>query len=323
MQKFPPNTTLNNRYKIKNVLKIDGDSIVYKAEDIRFPGSYWIIHQIEITDKINSKQYISNIMSLLSFLSKIVYDKVGKIVDYFIEENYLIVICEEIIGTLFSNFIYSSNTNITKAIKFSLQLLDIVKFLYEKKIINFVDISPENIVIDKQGKVKITNFSINKIITLVSENGINVDTPIGTLGYIPPEMLEDDKSNIGQHTYIYIICSITYEYLTKINPYSREDPFFYPPLTSVIPLIDPKFSSLIEKCLSYNPNNRIKTFKEFEKKLIEILRETNKEIETNSNPMINLFSKAFKNRVSIIVFVVILIQFLIITMLIIYYFLFL
>jgi len=323
MQKFPPGTILNNRYKIHSVFKFEGESIIYRVEDIRFTGSYWILHQIDLLDKAKSKAYLSNLFSFLSFLSKIVYDKIGKIVDYFTEDNYLIVICEEIIGTLFTQIIYSSNSNITKAIKLALQLLDIVKFLYEKNIINFVDLNPENIIIDKQGMVRITNFAIDKIITLITEDGVLSDSPVGTLGYIPPEMLDDDKTNIGQHSYIYIICSIIYEYLTKMNPYLRGDPFFYPPLASVIPLVDPKLSSLIEKCLNYNPNNRIKTFKEFEKKLTEILKETNKEESYNTNPFLNTFGKLTQNRFSFIVIIVILIQFLIITILLIYYFLFL
>ncbi|MCS6955091.1 MAG: protein kinase, partial [Candidatus Calescibacterium sp.] len=212
MEKFQIGNVLHNRYKIIGTYKVESGSILYKVEDIRFIGSNWLIYQIDISEYINSNIYINNLFSTLSFLSKIVYDKIGKIADYFIEKGYLIVVCEEINGTLLNELIHSSSINIIKAVKLGLQLLEIVKFLYDKNIINFVDINPENIVIDRQGVVKILCFAVSKIPSMITEKGLDENKFIGTLGYIPPEMIDDDKLNIGQHTYIYIISSVIYEY---------------------------------------------------------------------------------------------------------------
>lgn len=317
MEKFQIGNILNNRYKIIGTYKVESGSILYKVEDIRFIGSNWLMYQIDISEYINSNIYINNLFSTLSFLSKIVYDKIGKIADFFIEKGYLIVVCEEINGTLLNELIHSSSINITKAVKLGLQLLEIVKFLYDKNIINFVDINPENIVIDRQGVVKILCFAVSKIPSIITEKGLDENKFIGTLGYIPPEMIDDDKVNIGQHTYIYIICSVIYEYITKLSPYSREDPFFFPPASSISPIIPNQISSLLEKCLSYNYNNRIKTFKEFEKKLLAILK-SETEVEEPSN--LNIFTSIIKNRAFMIIFLIIFVQFIIILILLMYYF---
>ncbi|MCS7164995.1 MAG: protein kinase [Candidatus Calescibacterium sp.] len=317
MEKFQIGNVLNNRYKIIGTYKVESGSILYKVEDIRFIGSNWLMYQIDISEYINSNIYINNLFSTLSFLSKIVYDKIGKIADFFIEKGYLIVVCEEINGTLLNELIHSSSINITKAVKLGLQLLEIVKFLYDKNIINFVDINPENIVIDRQGVVKILCFAVSKIPSIITEKGLDENKFIGTLGYIPPEMIDDDKVNIGQHTYIYIISSVIYEYITKLSPYSREDPFFFPPASSISPIIPNQISSLLEKCLSYNYNNRIKTFKEFEKKLLAILK-SETEVEEPSN--LNIFTSIIKNRAFMIIFLIIFVQFIIILILLMYYF---
>lgn len=319
MEKMPIGSILNNRYKIISTYKIDSGSIIYKSEDTRFIGSTWLVHQIDISENINSKIYINNLFSTLSFLSKVVYDKVGKIIDYFIEKNYLIVVSEEINGTLLSELIYNSTSNTLKVIKIGLQLTDIVKFLFEKNLIHLIDLNPENIVIDKQGILKIQSFAISKLPSIITDKGIEEKKFIGTIGYIPPEMIDDDSSSIGQHSYIYIIASIMYEYITKLNPYVREDPFLFPPANSISPNISNQLSSLIEKCLSYNPNNRIKTFRELEKKLLTILKN---ETEIEDLPKNNILS-LIKNKALFLFLILLLIQFLIIAVLIIYYLVFL
>lgn len=319
MEKFNQNTNLNNRYKIKSTIKIDSGSIIYKVEDLRFIGSTWIAHQIDISENTNSSSYLNNLFSLLSFLSKIMYDKIGKIVDFFIEKDYLIVISEDINGILLSELIHKSNPNIVKAIKLGIQLVEIVKFLYEKKIINFVDINPENLIIDKNGTLKVLTFAISKLPTFVSDKGIEENKHVGTLGYIPPEMLEDDKTNIQEYSYIYIICAIIYEYLTKMNPYLRDDPFFFPPLSSLSYPISNQLSLLIEKCLNYNYNNRIKTFKEFEKKLMEILKNETQSEETQKDNLLSFL----RNKTFFIIIIFIVLQLVIILAFLIYYFLFL
>lgn len=316
MERFSVATLLNNRYKIISTYKIESGAILYIAEDIRFIGEKWLVHQIDISENINSRPYVNNLLSLLSLLSKIIYDKIGKIVDYFIEKSYLIVISEDVPGIKLSEIIYTTTPNTTKIVKLGLQLLEITKFLYSKNIINFVDLNPENIIIDKHGIARIQSFAISKLPTLITDKGIEDNKFVGTLGYIPPEMIDDEPSNIKEHTYIYIIASIMYEYLTKIGPYSREDPFFFPPISSFSPTVSSNLSSLIEKCLNYTPANRIKTFNEFEKKLLQILKNETDTTETMGKS--TLFSFA-KNQSLIIILIIIFLQLFMILAFFIYY----
>ncbi|MFN3478531.1 MAG: serine/threonine protein kinase [bacterium] len=316
MEKFQVSSILNNRYKIVSVYKIESGTIIYRTEDLRFPGETWLIHQLDISENINSPSYLNNFFSLLSFLSKVIYEKIGKIVDYFTEKDCLIVVTEELPGVTLSEIIYTTTANPIKTIKLALQLLEIIKFLYSKNIINFCDINPENIIVDKQGMIKIISFGISKLSTMVTDKGIEQNKFLGTLGYVPPEMIDDDPANIKEHSYIYVISAIMYEYVTKISPYSREDPFFFPPISSFASTFPNQLNSFIEKCLSYNPANRIKTFKEFEKKLISILKNESEIEEISSkNPIFSLS----KNQSLFFILVIILIQLFIILAFFVYY----
>lgn len=315
MEKYTKGAIFNNRYRIEGLYKVENDYNIYKAEDLRFPGNFWLVHQVLLIN--NSRNFINNIFSVLNNLSKIVYDKIGKISDYFIDKDHLIVITEYLNGSLLKEVIYSSNfsSSTVKAIKLGLQLLEIVKYFYDKDLIRFIDLSPENIIIERNGVIKILSFSINKLMDLINEDGINPNYFVGTFGYIPPEFLDDKISMINQSSFIYIICAIMYEFITKVPPYLREDPFIFPPAISQNSLISIELSRVLEKNLSYSSHNKYRTFKEFEKKLHEILYKETTDIEPQKLPIFSLLKNKLFLGISIFFFI----QILIIIWLVIYY----
>ena len=54
------------------------------------------------------------------------------------------------------------------------------------------DIKPENVMIDREGHVKLIDFGFAKVLS--SQNGYRTTTNCGTLGYTAPEVLLGVKS---------------------------------------------------------------------------------------------------------------------------------
>jgi serine/threonine protein kinase len=315
MEKYNRGSILNNRYRIEGLYKVENEYNIYKAEDTRFPGNFWLVHQILLIN--TSKNFINNLFVTLANLSKVVYEKIGKISDYFIDKDYLIVVTEYLNGSLLKEVIYSSNfsSSTVKAIKLGLQLLEIVKYFYEKDLIRFIDLNPENIIIERNGIIKILSFSVNKLMDLINDDGVNQNYFIGTFGYIPPEFLDDKISMINQSSFIYIICAIMYEFITKVPPYLRDDPFIFPPAITLNSLISIELSRVLEKNLAYSSHNRYRTFKEFEKKLYEILYKETTDIEPQRLPIFSLLKNKLFLGISLFFFI----QLIIIIWLVIYY----
>jgi tetratricopeptide (TPR) repeat protein len=112
------------------------------------------------------------------------------------------------------------------------------------------DLKPANVLIDQDGRVRITDFGIA---VATSEAGPHV--LIGTLGYMAPEQLAAD-GRVSERTDIYALGVILYELVTgqphqllrSADPSSR--------LSLLAPDVDPLLERAILKAISRNPRDR-------------------------------------------------------------------
>ena len=98
------------------------------------------------------------------------------------------------------------------------ELILAIEYLHKNNII-YRDLKPNNILIDSDGHIKLTDFGLAK------EN-VNNDIPnktmVGTLEYLTPEMISNKGSTKASD--IYGIGVILYELLTGLTPFYSEDP---------------------------------------------------------------------------------------------------
>ena len=80
-----------------------------------------------------------------------------------------------------------------------------------------LDIKPDNVLIDKRGQVKVTDFGLA---TLADEMGYGLAGG-GTIGYMPPEQMHQE--HLDARTDEWALASITYEMLTGKNPFVSAD----------------------------------------------------------------------------------------------------
>ena len=84
------------------------------------------------------------------------------------------------------------------------QVLEIILFIHKKKKILHRDIKPDNILIDNQGKVFVTDFGISKFLNNIQtkKKTISIDKFIGTIQYASPEHFEPKKLCEGRDIYL-------------------------------------------------------------------------------------------------------------------------
>jgi eukaryotic-like serine/threonine-protein kinase len=113
------------------------------------------------------------------------------------------------------------------------------------------DLKPANVLIDDEGRVRITDFGI--AITR-SESGHH--TLIGTPGYMAPEQLEPG-ARLSERTDIYALGLVLYELVTGRHPFQRAEtagPPVRPAL--LVPDVNPQLEEAILKALSRDPRSR-------------------------------------------------------------------
>ena len=99
--------------------------------------------------------------------------------------------------------------------------IDVCKALEHAHAEGFIhqDIKPANILIQTDGKVKITDFGIARNIAVI-EKEAKSRTIIGSVQYIPPEQIRGER--IDRRTDVYALGISLYEMITGTLPFEGE-----------------------------------------------------------------------------------------------------
>ncbi len=130
------------------------------------------------------------------------------------------------------------------------QICEALQFAHNEGIVHR-DIKPENILLDKKGRVKITDFGIAKILGLVTEAAplTGARDVVGTPHYMAPEQIEKPQS-VDHRADIYSLGVVFYEMLTGELPLGR----FAPPSRMV--QVDVRLDEVVLQALEKEPNLR-------------------------------------------------------------------
>ncbi len=126
------------------------------------------------------------------------------------------------------------------------------------------DISPQNILISREGEVKVTDFGIAKAVSLMEDGG----TVRGTYAYMPPEQARGEE--VDARADIYSLGVTLFEMLGGENPFVAPGPFApdpkavmervvggdVTPLRKLRPDVPPELLKVVETAMAVDPADR-------------------------------------------------------------------
>lgn len=152
-------------------------------------------------------------------------------------------------------------------------LASALDFAHENGVLH-LDIKPENVLITRDGRPKITDFGVS---TLSSAGG-HGPTHGGTIGYMPLEQLRGEQ--VDERTDIWAFAALTYELLTDANPFAAdtvEGAIFKAEITDTPapsefePTLDPAIDDVLLAALALYREDRYPSIAAFASRLLPLL----------------------------------------------------
>ena len=138
------------------------------------------------------------------------------------------------------------------------QLCEALQYAHDEGIVHR-DIKPENLLLDKKGRLKITDFGLAKLVD--SEPGYTLTGSrdvMGTVHYMAPEQIEKTR-DVDHRADIYSMGVVFYEMLTGELPLGR----FEPPSHKI--QLDIRLDEVVLRTLEKDPNRRYQNASDVQK----------------------------------------------------------
>ena len=209
-----------DNYEILQSIHSSPRSHLYLVQDVKNAKRYIL--------KTPSKNFEEDEFYLQGFIreawigGKIDHPSISKIYPQENESKFLYHICEFVDGQNLRQWMYDNpKPDIDKVRQIIKQISEALRVLKRMEIIHR-DLKPDNLMIDKDGQIKLIDYGTVSIASLDENiNIIRENTPVGTLNYMAPETLIDLVAD--HQSDLFSLGVISYEMLTGELPYATKD----------------------------------------------------------------------------------------------------
>lgn len=208
---------LDSRYEIQELIGVGGMAVVYRAYDIIEDKIVAI--KILKDEFLDNKEFVRRFNNESKAIAVLSHQNIVQVYDVSFGTKIQYIVMEYIDGITLKEYI-SQNKVIRweDAIYFVKQILSALRHAHGKGVIHR-DIKPQNIMLLKDGTIKVTDFGIARFSR--NETQTMTDRAIGSVHYISPEQAKG--SIIDEKADIYSVGVMFYEMLTGSLPFEADN----------------------------------------------------------------------------------------------------
>jgi serine/threonine-protein kinase len=267
-------TLFDGRYRIVRKLGSGGMADVYLAEDQELGRRV----AIKILDgrHANDDQFIERFRREAKNAAALNHPNIVSIYDRGEAEDTYYIAMEYLDGrTLKELIVGHGQAPVRVAVEYARQILSALRFAHRHGIVHR-DIKPHNVLVDREGRVKVTDFGIARAGTSqMTETG----SIVGTAQYLSPEQARGGE--VDQRSDLYSLGVVLYELLTGKTPFEGDTPVEIamkhlsatPQTPSELrPDIPPELDMVILRALAKDPDDRYQSADEMEADLERVAR---------------------------------------------------
>lgn len=232
---LPTNDTiLRERYKITNIVGQGGMGSVYRAEDLRLPGRLCAIKTIEPDPNFSPElqaQAQSQFLQEASILAQLDHPNLPKVSDFFSEDGRDYLVMDFVPGKDLRQLLAEAGEPLPEnlVLKWAEQIVDALAYLHRQDPpVLHRDIKPANIKLTPDGRIKLVDFGLVKLMAPDDARTITVVQGRGTALYTPLEQYGGDGGHTDARTDIYALGATFYQLLTNVPPPDAKTRFLNP-----------------------------------------------------------------------------------------------
>lgn len=281
-RRLPEMLMLQERYMVGRILGCGGFGITYKTFDIlnqcfcavkefipmgiatRMDHETWlhVTSNSNLEDFEHGKKRFMEEAEVLKKLTDV--PEVVQITDYFAGNNTTYFVMEYIEGANLRQLMqtFGGRIPVKDAVSLIYYAGMALEQVHKRAGVFHRDISPDNIMVNQEGKVKLIDFGNAKYI--IGKHSQNLSVVLKH-GYAPPEQYSSSSSQ-GSYTDVYALAATFYYAVSGIMVPSAPDRFggeSYRPLKEIVPEIGAGISDAVDRALVLNAKQRTQSAAEF------------------------------------------------------------
>ncbi len=248
---------ISERYEIVGRVGSGGMADVYKAQDRRL--SRFVAIKILKQEYSSDKNFVTKFRGEAQSVAGLSHPNIVNVYDVGEDDGLYYIVMELIEGITLKKFIErKGRLEIKEAVGIAIQIAQGMEAAHNNHIIHR-DIKPQNIIISRDGKIKVTDFGIARA---ASSNTLTT-AAMGSVHYISPEQARggysDEKSDI------YSLGVTLYEMLSGTMPFAADNTVSVAllhiqeeatPLRELDPSIPASIEKIVQKCMQKKPERR-------------------------------------------------------------------
>ncbi len=251
-------TIIGQRYEIMDRVGAGGMANVYKAKDQKL--NRFVAVKVMKRELSEDKTFISRFRDEAKAAAGFTHPNIVSVYDVGEDDGLYYIVMELVDGITLKKYIEKKGKlTIRETTSIAVQVSMGIEAAHNNHIIHR-DIKPQNIIISREGKAKVTDFGIAKAAT-ADTTGDN--TVMGSVHYTSPEQARGDGSN--EKSDIYSLGITIYEMLTGRVPFDGDTTVSIalqhiqegvPSPKKLVPEIPDSLEAIVLKCTERNPDNR-------------------------------------------------------------------
>ncbi len=252
-----PGMIISDRYEIIDKVGSGGMADVYKARDQRL--NRFVAIKVLKPEYSSDKSFVNKFRAEAQSAAGLSHPNIVNVYDVGDDSGLHYIVMELVEGITLKRFIErKGKLEVKEAVGIGIQIAQGMEAAHDNRIIHR-DIKPQNIIISRDGKVKVTDFGIAK----ATNSNTITSNAMGSVHYLSPEQARggysDEKSDI------YSLGVTLYEMLSGKVPFAGDNTVSVAllhiqgeamPLRELDPEIPVSIDKIVQKCMQKRPERR-------------------------------------------------------------------